>query len=215
MRLAAVCFAILLLVDGGAFAQDSPLGSRLPFTTGQATPQAPVGHRQPSLNDLPPDVAHKEQQPGKPPTQEGQKVNIDRRLKTSQGAGGPPTLQVEPSCEAAGQGSVILGRNKEACLADETTAQSQMIGGFLGLTTDVVGVILSPAVWEATLGNPKGSAPVPLDNPALFSITIAFAGIWLFSVLDRSARANVDRGGFDAQYVRCQTGIGAAGATTH
>ena len=60
-----------------------------------------------------------------------------------------------------------------------------------------------------------GSAPVPLDNPALFSITIAFAGIWLFSVLDRSARAKLDRGGFDAQYVRCQTGIGAAGATTH
>jgi cation/acetate symporter len=95
------------------------------------------------------------------------------------------------------------------------TTRGAMIGGFLGLTTAVVGVILSPAVWEATLGNPKGSAPVPLDNPALFSITIAFAGIWLFSVLDRSARANVDRDGFDAQYVRCQTGIGAAGATTH
>jgi cation/acetate symporter len=51
--------------------------------------------------------------------------------------------------------------------------------------------------------------------PALFSIAIAFAGIWLFSVLDRSARARAERGGFDAQYVRCQTGIGAAGATTH
>jgi cation/acetate symporter len=95
------------------------------------------------------------------------------------------------------------------------TTRGAMIGGFLGLISAVVGVILSPAVWEATLGNPKGSAPVPLDNPALFSITIAFAGIWLFSVLDRSARAKVDRGGFDAQYVRCQTGIGAAGATTH
>src|SRR6266702_4680193 len=78
-----------------------------------------------------------------------------------------------------------------------------------------VGFVLSPAVWEATLGNPKGSAPIPLDNPALFSIAIAFAGIWLFSILDRSARAKADRGGFDAQYVRCQTGIGASGATTH
>jgi cation/acetate symporter len=95
------------------------------------------------------------------------------------------------------------------------TTRGAMIGGFLGLISAVVGVILSPAVWEATLGNPKGSAPVPLDNPALFSITIAFAGIWLFSILDRSARASVDRGGFDAQYVRCQTGIGAAGATAH
>src|SRR6267142_1355453 len=95
------------------------------------------------------------------------------------------------------------------------TTRGAMIGGFLGLISAVVGVILSPAVWEATLGNPKGSAPIPLDNPALFSITLAFAGIWLFSVLDRSARARADRGGFDAQYVRCQTGIGASGATTH
>ena len=76
---------------------------------------------------FPPDVAHKEQQPGKPPTQEGQKVNIDRRLKTSRArAGGPPTLQVAPSCDAAGSGAVMLGRNKEACLADETTAQDTL-----------------------------------------------------------------------------------------
>jgi cation/acetate symporter len=95
------------------------------------------------------------------------------------------------------------------------TTRGALIGGFIGLISAVVGVILSPAVWEATLGNPKGSAPVALDNPALFSITIAFAGIWLFSVLDRSTRAKADRDGFDAQYVRCQTGIGAAGATTH
>ena len=95
------------------------------------------------------------------------------------------------------------------------TTRGALIGGFLGLISAVVGVILSPAVWEVTLGNPKGSAPVTLDNPALFSMTLAFAGIWLFSVLDRSARAKVDRGGFDAQYVRCQTGIGASGAATH
>jgi cation/acetate symporter len=95
------------------------------------------------------------------------------------------------------------------------TTRGAMIGGFLGLISAVVGVILSPAVWEATLGNPKGTAPIPLDNPALFSMSIAFAGIWLFSVLDRSVRAKVDRGGFDAQYVRSQTGIGASGAVTH
>src|SRR5580700_4190462 len=48
------------------------------------------------------------------PTQESQKDN--RRLKTCRGcAGGPPTLQVGPSCEAAGSGSVVAGRNKESC----------------------------------------------------------------------------------------------------
>ena len=95
------------------------------------------------------------------------------------------------------------------------TMRGALIGGFLGLVSAIVGVILSPAVWEVTLGNPKGSAPVSLDNPALFSMALAFVGIWLVSVLDRSLRAKVDRDGFDAQYVRSQTGIGAAGATAH
>jgi hypothetical protein len=127
MRLPTICAAILVLAAGGAFAQESPSSGRLPSsTTGQAIPQAPVGHRQPTLNDLPPDVAHKEQ-PAKPPAQESQKANIDRRLKTSPGrAGGPPTLQVGPSCDAAGAGSIVLGRNKESCLADETTAQDTL-----------------------------------------------------------------------------------------
>jgi hypothetical protein len=40
--------------------------------------------------------------------------------------GSPPKLQVGPSCEAAGSGSVVLGRNKESCLADETTAQDTL-----------------------------------------------------------------------------------------
>jgi cation/acetate symporter len=95
------------------------------------------------------------------------------------------------------------------------TTRGALIGGFLGLVSAVVGVVLSPAVWEVTLGFAKGSAPIKLDNPAIFSMSLAFAGIWLFSVLDRSKRAKLDKDGFEAQYVRCQTGIGAAAATTH
>jgi cation/acetate symporter len=95
------------------------------------------------------------------------------------------------------------------------TTRGALIGGFLGLISAVIGVVLSPAVWEVTLGFAKGSAPVKLDNPALFSMALAFAGIWLFSILDRSKRAEIDRDGFDAQYIRCQTGIGASAATAH
>jgi cation/acetate symporter len=95
------------------------------------------------------------------------------------------------------------------------TTRGALIGGLLGLGSAVIMVVLSPAVWVVTLGNPKGSAPFPYDNPAIFSMTIAFAGIWLFSVLDRSRRATIDRNGFDAQFVRCQTGIGASSAATH
>ena len=75
--------------------------------------------------------------------------------------------------------------------------------------------IVSPAVWEATLGNPKGSALFPYASPALFSMTIGFVGIWLFSILDKSARAAQDRAGFLAQQVRSETGIGAEGASGH
>jgi cation/acetate symporter len=95
------------------------------------------------------------------------------------------------------------------------TTRGALIGGLLGLASAVIMVILSPAVWEQTIGNAKGTAPFPYENPALFSMTIAFVGIWLFSVIDNSRRATIDRGGFDAQFVRCQTGIGATGPSAH
>jgi hypothetical protein len=37
-----------------------------------------------------------------------------------------PTLQVGPSCEAAGRGTVVIGRSKESCMADETTARDAL-----------------------------------------------------------------------------------------
>ena len=95
------------------------------------------------------------------------------------------------------------------------TTRGAVIGGFLGLISSVVLTIVSPSVWEATLGNPKGSALFPYASPALFSMTIGFVGIWLFSILDNSARAKQDRAGFIAQQVRSETGIGASGASGH
>jgi cation/acetate symporter len=95
------------------------------------------------------------------------------------------------------------------------TTRGAVVGGFLGLISALVGVIFSPAVWEATLGYPKGSALFQISNPALFSMSIAFLGIYIVSKLDGSVRAKQDRAGFDAQYVRSQTGIGASGAAAH
>jgi cation/acetate symporter len=95
------------------------------------------------------------------------------------------------------------------------TTKGAVIGGFLGLISSVGLTVVSPAVWEATLGYPKGSALFPYQSPALFSMTIGFVGIWLFSLLDRSRRAGVDRSGFLAQQVRSETGIGAATASAH
>jgi cation/acetate symporter len=97
----------------------------------------------------------------------------------------------------------------------DCTTKGAVIGGFLGLISSVLLTVVSPAVWEATLGNPKGSALFPYTSPALFSMTIGFVGIWLFSILDRGARAKQDRAGFLAQQVRSETGIGASGASGH
>ena len=97
----------------------------------------------------------------------------------------------------------------------DCTTRGAVIGGFLGLISSVVLTVLSPSVWEATLGNPVGSAPFPYTSPALFSMTLAFVGIWLFSKMDNSARARIDRAGYLAQQVRSETGIGASAASDH
>ena len=96
-----------------------------------------------------------------------------------------------------------------------TTTKGAVIGGFLGLAASVILTILSPSVWEATFGNPKGSAPFPYTSPALFSMTLGFLGVWLFSILDRSPQAEQERAAFAAQQVRSETGYGAAKASSH
>ena len=95
------------------------------------------------------------------------------------------------------------------------TTRGAVIGGFLGLISSVGLTIVSPSVWEATLGHPAGSAWFPYTSPALFSMTIGFVGIWLFSITDRSASAARERAAFPAQQVRSETGFGASGASGH
>ena len=97
----------------------------------------------------------------------------------------------------------------------DCTTRGAVIGGFLGLVSSVALTVVSPSVWEATLGNPAGSAWFPYTSPALFSMAIAFAGIWFFSITDRSAQAMKERGAFKAQQVRAETGLGASKASGH
>jgi cation/acetate symporter len=94
-----------------------------------------------------------------------------------------------------------------------TTTLGALMGGLLGLASAVVMVVLSKAVWVQTFGYPREL--FPYDNPAIFSMPIAFLGIWIFSKLDASKRAEAEVEAFDAQYVRSETGIGAAAAHVH
>ncbi len=93
------------------------------------------------------------------------------------------------------------------------TTRGAFIGGFIGLITAVTLVIVGPIVWVQILGNAE--AIFPYKHPALFSVTIAFVGIWFFSTTDNSQRGKDEKEKFRAQNVRANTGIGSAGAVDH
>ncbi|MFJ2331705.1 cation acetate symporter [Pseudomonas helleri] len=93
------------------------------------------------------------------------------------------------------------------------TTRGAMIGGWLGLISAVGLMILGPTIWVQILHHEK--AIFPYEYPALFSMIIAFVGIWFFSVTDKSKSAAKERALFFPQFVRSQTGLGASGAVDH
>ncbi len=93
------------------------------------------------------------------------------------------------------------------------TTRGAFIGGFVGLLTAVVLVVLSPTVWVDIMKNP--TAIFPYKHPALFSVSAAFIAIWFFSITDKSERARKEIESYEAQSVRAETGIGADGAVEH
>lgn len=93
------------------------------------------------------------------------------------------------------------------------TTRGAMIGGWMGLISAVALMILGPTIWVQILHHEK---PIyPYEYPALFSMIIAFVGIWFFSITDKSKAADEERALFFPQFVRSQTGLGASGAVSH
>lgn len=93
------------------------------------------------------------------------------------------------------------------------TTRGAMIGGWLGLLTAVILMILGPTIWVQILGHEK---PIyPYEYPALFSMIVAFVGIWLFSITDSSLAGQQERERFRAQFVRSQTGLGISQGSSH
>ncbi|MBN5282909.1 cation/acetate symporter ActP [Serratia ureilytica] len=93
------------------------------------------------------------------------------------------------------------------------TTRGAMIGGWLGLLTAVILMILGPTIWVQILGHEK---PIyPYEYPALFSMVVAFVGTWLFSITDSSLAGQQERERFRAQFVRSQTGLGISQGSSH
>ena len=93
------------------------------------------------------------------------------------------------------------------------TTRGAIAGGFAGLLGALVLILLGPTVWVSVLHHDK--SVFPYGNPALFTIPLAFIVAWLVSLADKSEQAGCDKAGFDAQYVRSMTGMGAAEASDH
>ncbi len=93
------------------------------------------------------------------------------------------------------------------------STRGALIGGSLGLATALILTIISPTVWVDVFG--YAEAIFPYKYPALFSMIVAFAGIWFFSVTDKSTSAGLERERFFSQFVRSQTGLGSSGAVAH
>ncbi|MDE1547253.1 cation acetate symporter [Dechloromonas agitata] len=93
------------------------------------------------------------------------------------------------------------------------TTKGALWGGYGGLISAVLFVLFSKSVWVDVLGN---AAPLfPYTQPALFAMPVAFLLAYIMSKSDSSVAASQEIEAFDDQYVRAQTGYGAASASNH
>jgi cation/acetate symporter len=93
------------------------------------------------------------------------------------------------------------------------TTTGMVTGGWIGLASAIVMLVVGPTIWKDIMGNPE--ALFPYKYPALFSMSIAFVTMIVVSLLDKSDRAKAELASFDDQFVRSQTGLGAEGAVQH
>lgn len=93
------------------------------------------------------------------------------------------------------------------------TTRGALAGGYGGLVSAVIFVVLSKSVWVNVFGFEQ--AVFPYSQPALFAMPIAFSLAVVVSLLDRSERAKKELEAFDDQFVRAQTGFGMEARATH
>jgi len=93
------------------------------------------------------------------------------------------------------------------------TSLGAVVGGLAGLVSALVLVLLSPSVWVQVLGN--AHAIFPYDQPALFSMPLAFVVIYAVSKLDRSAKGRAEQAAFDDLSVHAELGLNVASPSAH
>lgn len=84
------------------------------------------------------------------------------------------------------------------------TTAGAIVGALVGLLSSVILIIVGPQVWVSVLGFEE--ALFPYDYPALFTLPLALLSAWLFSKIDRSARATQDRDNYHALLLQSELG---------
>ena len=84
------------------------------------------------------------------------------------------------------------------------TTRGAIWGALAGLVSSVGLIIVGPQVWVSVLGFEE---PLfPYNYPALFTLPLALAVTWLFSVTDRSVRGAIDRDNYLRLLIRSEYG---------
>ena len=95
-----------------------------------AAQQAPIGHRQPKISDLPPNVARREQA-SQPPQKGEQRPQSQGQASAAPAKGsGPPTIDIQKTCRESS--TALLGltddpkQDLDSCISDEQAAREQL-----------------------------------------------------------------------------------------
>jgi hypothetical protein len=130
-----------------------------------AAQQAPIGHRQPKISDLPPNVARREQAP-QPPQKGKQRPQSQGQASAAPAKGsGPPTIDIQRTCRESSIALLGLTDNPkgdlDSCLSDEQAAREQ-------LTKDWASY---PALAKSTCVNPNEYLPGYVEWQACIEMT--------------------------------------------
>jgi cation/acetate symporter len=93
------------------------------------------------------------------------------------------------------------------------TTRGAVIGGYTGIFGSIALLIMGPTVWAKILG--MGPAIFPFDFPTFVVLPAVLIVAYIASVTDKSESAQKERGAYDAQMVRAETGLGAEAAASH
>jgi len=84
------------------------------------------------------------------------------------------------------------------------TTRGALAGGYAGLATELILVLLGPTVWVTLFGFDK---PIfPYRYPTLFAMIANLGCAYWFSITDKSQRAIAEAESYDAQWIQSEIG---------